>query len=59
MHGTGTALGDPIEIGASTSVLQGAYFPAPANGLSYNTPAAAESHMLIVGCIQGVLAPCV
>ena len=24
MHGTGTALGDPIEIGASTAVLQGA-----------------------------------
>ena len=23
MHGTGTALGDPIEIGASTAVLQG------------------------------------
>ena len=23
MHGTGTALGDPIEVGAATSVLQG------------------------------------
>ena len=23
MHGTGTALGDPIEIGASSAVLQG------------------------------------
>ena len=25
LHGTGTALGDPIEIGAATAVLQGGH----------------------------------
>ena len=28
LHGTGTALGDPIEIGAATTVLQGITFRA-------------------------------
>ena len=42
MHGTGTALGDPIEIGAATTVLAGEFLFAP----TFVHPCLPSSHLV-------------